>query len=155
MSQINRKEQRALRHKRLRQTVKGSAERPRMAIFISNKHMYVQFIDDVAGNTLASASSVKTEGIKCTLAGAKTLGEEAAKAAIEKGVKLVVVDRGGFKFTGRVKQIVDAATAAGLSISLKDPKPEKVKEKAPPPAAAEETKKPKKEKAPAEKKETK
>jgi len=133
MSQTTRKEQRAIRHKRLRQTLKGSAERPRMALFISNKHMYVQFIDDTAGNTLASASSVKTAGIKCTLAGAKTLGEEAGKAALEKGIKDIVVDRGGFKFTGRVKQIVDAAVAAGLSISDKppkapkaEPKPEKV-----------------------------
>jgi len=120
MSQNTRKEQRAIRHKRLRQTLKGSPERPRMAIFISNKHMYVQFIDDIAGNTLASASSVKTAGIKCTLAGAKTLGEEAAKAAIEKGIKLVVVDRGGFRFTGRVKQIVEAAIAAGLAITTKE-----------------------------------
>jgi large subunit ribosomal protein L18 len=120
MSQNSRKEQRAIRHKRLRQTVKGSPERPRMAIFISNKHMYVQFIDDIAGNTLAAASSVKTAGIKCTLAGAKTLGEEAAKAAVEKGIKQIVVDRGGFKFAGRVKQIVEAAVAAGLSITQKE-----------------------------------
>ena len=124
MSQFNRKEQRALRHRRLRQSIKGSPERPRMALFISNKHMYVQFIDDVAGNTLASASSVKTEGVKCTVAGAKILGEEAAKAALEKGITRIVVDRGGFKFTGRVKQIVEAAVAAGLSITT----PEKQKD---------------------------
>jgi len=131
MSQTTRKEQRAIRHMRLRQTLKGSPDRPRMAIFISNKHMYVQFIDDVAGNTLACASSVKTAGIKCTLAGAKTLGEEAGRAAVEKGIKNIVVDRGGFKFTGRVKQIVDAAVAAGLSISDKPPKPERVREAKP------------------------
>ena len=131
MSQTTRKEQRAIRHQRLRQTLKGSPERPRMAIFISNKHMYVQFIDDIAGNTLACASSVKTAGITCTLAGAKTLGEEAGKAAVEKGIKNIVVDRGGFKFTGRVKQIVDAAVAAGLSISDKPPKPERVREAKP------------------------
>ena len=131
MSQTTRKEQRALRHQRLRQTLKGSPERPRMAIFISNKHMYVQFIDDIAGNTLASASSVKTAGITCTLAGAKTLGEEAGKAAVDKGIKAIVVDRGGFKFTGRVKQIVGAAIAAGLSISDKPPKPERVREAKP------------------------
>jgi large subunit ribosomal protein L18 len=130
MSQNNRKEQRTLRHRRLRQTLKGSPERPRMAIFISNKHMYVQFIDDIAGNTLACASSVKTEGITCTLAGAKTLGEEAAKAALEKGVKQVVIDRGGFKFTGRVKQIVEAAVAAGLVLTDKPPKAPKEKPKA-------------------------
>ena len=122
MSQTTRKEQRALRHKRLRQTVKGSPDRPRMAIFISNKHMYVQFIDDIAGNTLASASSVKTAGIPCTLAGAKTLGETAAQAASEKGIKNIVVDRGGFKFTGRVKQIVDSVVAAGISITTQEDK---------------------------------
>ena len=122
MSQNTRKEQRALRHRRLRQTVKGSPARPRMAIFVSNKHMYVQFIDDIAGNTLACASSVKTAGIGCNLAGAKTLGEEAAKAAAEKGVTRVVVDRGGFQFAGRVKQIVEAAVASGLSITDKETK---------------------------------
>ena len=152
MSQTTRKEQRALRHRRLRQTLKGTAERPRMAIFISNKHMYVQFVDDAAGNTLAAASSVKNAGIPCTLAGAKALGEAAAAAALEKGVKKIVVDRGGFKFTGRVKQIVEAAVAAGLSISDKPPKPPKEKPKA---EKAEEAPKAEKSKAEKKQKETK
>ncbi len=113
---FNRKEQRTRRHMRLRQRVKGTAERPRMAICISNKHIYVQFVDDNAMHTLASISSLK-ELKHCNLETAKLVGEQAATVAKEKGISIVVVDRGGFKFHGRVKQIVDAATAAGLKIS--------------------------------------
>ena len=113
---FNRKKQRARRHMRLRQRIQGTAERPRMAICISNKHMYVQFIDDTAMNTLASTSTLK-EAKPCKLETARQVGEQAATVAKEKGISIVVVDRGGFKFHGRVKQIVDAATAAGLKIS--------------------------------------
>ena len=113
---FNRKEQRTRRHMRLRQRVKGTAERPRMAICISNKHMYVQFIDDGAMHTLASTSTLK-ETKPCNLETAKLVGEQAASLAKEKGISIVVVDRGGFKFHGRIKQIVEAATAAGLKIS--------------------------------------
>jgi large subunit ribosomal protein L18 len=113
---FNRKEQRTRRHLRLRQRIKGTAERPRMAICVSNKHMYVQFIDDAAMHTLASTSTLK-EAKHCNLATAKLVGEQAASVAKEKGISVVVVDRGGFKFHGRVKQIVEAATAAGLKIS--------------------------------------
>lgn len=115
---FNRKEQRGLRHRRLRQRVKGTAARPRMAINISNKHMYVQFIDDRAMSTLASASTLK-DGKPCNLETAKWLGGAAAEAAKAKGISLVVVDRGGFKFHGRVRQIVESAVAAGLKISEK------------------------------------
>jgi large subunit ribosomal protein L18 len=119
MSLKNRKEQRAARHMRIRRRISaGTAERPRMAIFVSNRYMYVQFIDDVAANTLASASTLKG-GLKCNLEGAKALGEIAAKAALDKGIKVVVVDRAGYKYHGRVKTIVDSAVAAGLSISAK------------------------------------
>jgi len=113
---FNRKEQRTRRHMRLRQRVKGTAERPRMAICISNKHMYVQFIDDGAMHTLASTSTLK-ETKPCNLETAKLVGEQAASLAKEKGISIVVVDRGGFKFHGRVKQIVEAATSAGLKIT--------------------------------------
>lgn len=115
---FNRKEQRDRRHMRLRQRIKGTADRPRMAIFVSNKHMYVQFVDDVAMRTLAFASSLK-EGKACNLETARLIGEQAAGKAKEAGISLVVVDRGGFKFHGRVKQIVDAAVGAGLRISNK------------------------------------
>ena len=113
---FNRKDQRARRHMRLRQRVQGTAERPRMAIYISNKHMYVQFIDDQAMSTLASTSTLK-ETKHCNLETARLVGEQAATVAKEKGISTVVVDRGGFKFHGRVKQIVEAATNAGLRIS--------------------------------------
>jgi len=117
---FNRKDQRKKRHMRLRQRVIGSAERPRMSICISNKHMYVQFIDDAAGNTLAQASSLKES--KANLEVAKKLGAAAAEAAKAKGITRVVVDRGGFKFTGRVAAIVASAVENGLSISDKPAK---------------------------------
>ena len=117
---FNRKDQRAKRHLRLRQRVIGSVERPRMAICVTNKHMYVQFIDDAAGNTLAQASSLKES--KANLEVAKKLGAAAAEAAKAKGITRVVVDRGGFKFTGRVAAIVASAVENGLSISDKPAK---------------------------------
>ena len=117
---FNRKDQRAKRHLRLRQRVIGSVERPRMLICVTNKHMYVQFIDDAAGNTLAQASSLKES--KANLEVAKKLGAAAAEAAKAKGITRVVVDRGGFKFTGRVAAIVASAVENGLSISDKPAK---------------------------------
>jgi len=119
MSLLSRKEQRERRHKRIRQNVRGTAERPRMAICVSNKHLYVQFIDDTAANTLAAVSSLKIDGAACNIAGAKTIGEQAAKLALDKGIKTVVVDRGGFRYHGRVKQIVESAIASGLVISTR------------------------------------
>ena len=117
---FNRKEQRAKRHMRLRRRIAGTAEKPRMSICITNKHMYVQFIDDAAGNTLAQASSLKES--KANLEVAKKLGAAAAEAAKAKGITRVVVDRGGFKFTGRVAAIVASAVENGLSISDKPAK---------------------------------
>ena len=107
------------RHLRVRQKVKGTAEKPRMCVFVSNKHMYVQFIDDMAAKTLASASTVikdlkdAAKG-KNTVAVAKQLGQTAAKAAKEKGIETVVFDRGGFAFKGRVKALADSAREVGL-----------------------------------------
>jgi len=126
---VSRKEKREVRHQRLRQQVKGTATRPRMAIFISNAHMYVQFVDDVAGATLASATTLGTENAKVNVASATVLGEKAAEVAIAKNIGMVVVDRGGFRFHGRVKAIVDAAVGKGLKISEKPPKPPKEKAK--------------------------
>ena len=114
---FNRKEQRAKRHLRLRQRVIGSAERPRMSICVTDKHMYVQFVDDAAGHTLAQASTLK--GIKANLEGAKALGKAAAEAALQKGISFVVVDRGGNPYTGRVAAVVESAVEAGLKISAK------------------------------------
>ena len=114
---FNRKVQRQKRHLRLRQKVVGTAERPRMSICVTNKNMYVQFVDDDAQKTLASASSLKEK--KANLEVAKNLGAAAAAAAKAAGISLVVVDRGGTKYTGRVAAIVDAAVEAGLMISAK------------------------------------
>ncbi len=114
---FNRKVQRQKRHLRLRQRIVGTAARPRLSICVSNKHMYVQFIDDDAGRTLAQANSLKDA--HANLATAKTLGAAAAEAAKAAGISLVVVDRGGRKFAGRVAAIVDAMVAGGVAISTK------------------------------------
>ena len=114
---FNRKDQRQKRHLRLRQRVVGTAERPRMSICVTNKNMYVQFIDDDAGKTLAQANTLKDE--KANTEVAKALGARAAEAAKAAGISTVVVDRGGFKYTGRIAAIVDSAVEAGLSISAK------------------------------------
>ena len=111
----NRKNFRTRRHQRLRQKVQGTAARPRMAVFISNAHINVQFIDDDAGSTLASTTSMGMDA-KLNVATAKVLGEKAAEAAKAKGISLVVVDRGGFRYHGRVKEVVEAALAAGLKL---------------------------------------
>ena len=115
---FNRKVQRQKRHLRLRQRVIGTAARPRMSICVTNKNMYVQFIDDDAQKTLAQANTLKDE--KANLEVAKNLGAKAAEAAKAAGLAIVVVDRGGNKFTGRVKTIVDAAVEAGLKITAKE-----------------------------------
>ena len=114
---FNRKAQRQKRHMRLRQRIIGTAARPRMSICITNKHIYVQFIDDDAGKTLASASSIKDA--HANLETAKAVGKTAAEAAKAVGISLVVVDRGGRKYTGRVAAVVESAVEAGLSISAK------------------------------------
>jgi len=143
---FNRKEQRNLRHMRLRQRVIGSADRPRMSICVSNKHMYVQFIDDAKGTTLASASTLKEK--KANLEIAKALGASAASAAKAKGIVKVVIDRGGNPYTGRVAAIVESAVANGLSISDKPAKPVQAPApKAAKPAAAKAPKAPKAPKA--------
>lgn len=110
-------EYRKRRHLRLRQRVKGTAARPRMSVFVSNMHMYVQFIDDEASRTLAAVSTRaagSAAGKRCTSETAKKLGAEAAEAAKKAGVEAVVFDRGGFPFRGRVKILADAAREAGL-----------------------------------------
>ena len=120
MKTKNQKDYRVRRHLRLRQKVQGTAERPRMSVFVSNRHMYVQLIDDGDAKTLASASTMDAdmkefEG-KCSVDAAKKLGALIARTAMDKGIKVVVFDRGGFPFRGRVKAIADAAREAGLKI---------------------------------------
>jgi len=109
-------EARYRRHLRLRQKVRGTAQRPRMSVCVTGKHIYVQFIDDVKGVTLAAASTVAPElkGAKANVAGAKKVGQLAAQKAKAKNVTAVVLDRGGMKYHGRVKALADAAREAGL-----------------------------------------
>jgi large subunit ribosomal protein L18 len=104
-------------HKRIRTRLAGGPERPRLAIFRSIKHIYAQVIDDRAGRTLAAASSSdKSAGIANggNLDGAKQVGKLVAQRAIEKGIKQVVFDRGGYLYHGRIKALADAAREAGL-----------------------------------------
>lgn len=104
------------RHWHIRKKVSGTAETPRMAVFRSNKHISVQLIDDVAGKTLASATSLgKDAAISgSNKEGAAAVGKLAAEQAIAVGIKKVVFDRGGFKYHGRVQALADAAREAGL-----------------------------------------
>jgi large subunit ribosomal protein L18 len=107
----NKADYRKRRHLRLRNKVHGTADRPRMAVNISNRYIYVQVIDDDAQKTLCSASSV---GEKCTVDTCKELGTKVAEAAKEAGVAQVVFDRGGFAFGGRMRALADSAREAGL-----------------------------------------
>lgn len=111
----NRKDYRRRRHLRIRKRVNGTAARPRMAVYVSNRRMYVQFIDDDAAATLAAVSSLKNAS-GCNLDVAREVGERAAKAALEHHIREAVVDRGGFRYHGRVRQIVEAAVAGGLRV---------------------------------------
>ena len=110
---------RAKKHMKIRNRFSGTAERPRLAVFRSNNHMYAQIIDDTVGNTLVSASTLEKE-IKAELDktnnvdAAAYLGTVIAKRAIEKGIKEVVFDRGGFIYQGKVAALADAAREAGL-----------------------------------------
>jgi large subunit ribosomal protein L18 len=87
-----------------------------MCVFVSNKHMYVQFVDDEAAATLASASTAQAgEGARISVETARQLGKRAADAARAKGIETVVFDRGGFRFAGRIRALADAAREAGLT----------------------------------------
>jgi large subunit ribosomal protein L18 len=107
------------RHFRVRRKVEGTTARPRLNVFRSTKHIYAQLIDDVTGITLASASTVDPE-LKGSVEhggnvdAAKKVGELVAKRALEKGVKEVVFDRGGYLYHGRIQALADAAREAGL-----------------------------------------
>ena len=119
VSKKSRSEVRVNKHRKLRNRFSGTAERPRLAVFRSNNHMYAQIIDDTVGNTLVAASTVekavsaeleKTNNVDA----AADLGTVIAKRAIEKGINTVVFDRGGFIYQGKIKALADAAREAGL-----------------------------------------
>ena len=119
VSKESRQEVRVKKHKRLRNRFSGTAERPRLAVFRSNNHMYAQIIDDTVGNTLVSASTLE-KSVKAELEknnnvdAAAYLGTVVAKRAIEKGIKTVVFDRGGFIYQGKIAALAEAAREAGL-----------------------------------------
>ena len=105
------------RHRRVRKKIMGTAQRPRLAVFRSNKHVYVQAIDDIAGRTLAAASTVEAEqrqGATATVDAAKSVGLLVAQRAREAGITTVVFDRGGFSYHGRVAAVADGAREGGL-----------------------------------------
>ena len=119
VNKVSRKEVRVKKHMRIRNRFSGTAERPRLAVFRSNNHMYAQIIDDTVGNTLVSASTVEKE-VKAELTktnnvdAAAYLGTVIGKRAVEKGITKVVFDRGGFIYHGKIAALADAAREAGL-----------------------------------------
>ena len=120
VSKKSRSEVRVNKHRKLRNRFSGTAERPRLAVFRSNNHMYAQIIDDTVGNTLVSASTLQKD-VKAELEktnnveAAAYLGTVIVKKAIEKGITSVVFDRGGFIYHGKIKALADAAREAGLN----------------------------------------
>ena len=119
VSKKSRQEVRAKKHRRMRNRLSGTAARPRLSVFRSNNHMYAQIIDDTAGVTLASASTLEKE-VKAELEktnnvdAAAYLGTVIGKRALEKGIDTVVFDRGGYIYQGKVAALADAAREAGL-----------------------------------------
>jgi large subunit ribosomal protein L18 len=110
---INKQDKRIRLKKKIRTKIRGTAERPRLTVFRSNKFIYAQVINDMSGKTLAQASDVKTtKGTKTERA--KEVGKMIAANAILKKIKKVVFDRNGFKYTGRIKLVADEARAGGL-----------------------------------------
>lgn len=103
------------RHRRVRKKVIGTAERPRLAVYRSNRHVYAQLIDDFAGRTLASASSLKDASGGDPKEQAKAVGSTLAQRAKDAGVTLVTFDRGGFKYHGQVRAVAEGAREGGLS----------------------------------------
>ena len=116
VSKKSRSEIRVKKHTRLRNRFAGTAERPRLAVFRSNNHMYAQIIDDSVGNTLVAASTNEKAELEHTndTAAATYVGTLIAKRALEKGIEEVVFDRGGFIYQGKIQALADAAREAGL-----------------------------------------
>ena len=117
INKVSKNASREKRHLRIRQTLKGTAEKPRLSVFRSNSQIYAQIIDDVTGKTLCSASSLDKElklANGSNIAAATEVGTLVAKRALALKIESVVFDRGGYLFHGRVKALAEAARAAGL-----------------------------------------
>jgi large subunit ribosomal protein L18 len=124
-------------HRRIRRKVKGSGERPRLAVYRSLNHIYAQVVDDERGQTIVSASTTEKDLRGATggnLDAARRIGKAIAERALEKGIESVVFDRGGYLYHGRIKALTDAARAAGLNknevVVEAEAEPEVVEEKA-------------------------
>ena len=116
---FNKEKARKARHFRVRKKVVGTAERPRLNVYRSEKHIYVQIVDDFAGKTISSASSLDKDlkgkiSSGANMEAAKSVGSLIAKRAADKGLKQVVFDRGGYIYHGRIKALADAAREGGL-----------------------------------------
>ncbi|MBE1425135.1 large subunit ribosomal protein L18 [Desulfomicrobium macestii] len=114
---LSRDEARKKRKMRIRKKINGTPDRPRLVVFRSSKHIYAQIIDDLAGATLASASTLSLEGdnIRLTVENAKLVGKKVAEEAIKKSITSVVFDRNGFVYHGRIKAVADGAREGGLN----------------------------------------
>jgi len=133
MSNTNRAVVRNAIHQRIRRKVKGSTERPRLAIYRSLNHIYAQVIDDREGQTLVSASTIEKDlrgNTGGNLDAARRIGQAIAERAIAKGIEQVVFDRGGYLYHGRIKALTDAARAAGLNKNEVSAVAEEAKEEA-------------------------
>lgn len=109
----NKKAEKRIRlKKKIRTKIFGTAKHPRLSVFRSNNYIYAQLIDDTKGLTIVSSSDLKNKGTK--VEGSKAVGKEVAEKAVAKGIKTCVFDRNGFKYTGRIKALADAAREAGL-----------------------------------------
>lgn len=115
INKISRNDKRQKRHLRIRNTISGTSEKPRLNVFRSNKQIYAQIIDDVNGVTLCSASSLESSADNgANISAAEAVGTLVAKRAIDANIKTVVFDRAGYLYHGRIKALADAARAAGL-----------------------------------------
>lgn len=120
IKKINKNANRQKRHRRVRNKISGTAQRPRLNVYKSNKYIYAQIIDDDKGDTLVASSSLQ-KNLKNQLEStsskeaAKLVGQDIAKKALEAGIKDVVFDRGGYLYTGQVKELADGAREAGLN----------------------------------------
>jgi len=119
-SAIKRRQSRLIKKRRIRRKISGTAQRPRLCVFRSSKHVYAQVIDDIAGQTIAAASTYEKAAkgqskFENKKAAAVFVGKLVAERAIEKGIKSVIFDRNGFIYHGRVKAVSDGAREAGLS----------------------------------------
>ncbi|MDD4849518.1 MAG: 50S ribosomal protein L18 [Gemmiger sp.] len=118
VNKADKNEARLRRHRRVRGKISGTAERPRLDVFRSAKHIYAQVIDDVTGKTLVSASSMEKdfEGFGGNIEGAKAVGKKVAEKCLANGIAEVVYDRGGFVYHGRVQALAEGAREGGLKL---------------------------------------